>query len=225
MVCLQGIKGPWMEASEIEIKPLLISLVAIAFIEVVTRFIISRNYFNPMMTLGAARLLETGLIMQIVLVWGKGVSSIGLAPSTMVRGIKKGLIWSAGFGLATFFAFVALFLFDINPLALIHTHLPGKTNEIILFFFIGGMVAPLAEEVFFRGMLYGFFRRWGILVALILTTLIFVLVHPVFPGIPVTQIVGGIIFAVAYEVEGSLMVPITIHTLGNMTIFVLSLIF
>jgi membrane protease YdiL (CAAX protease family) len=214
-----------MEASEIKIKPLLISLGIIAFIEVVTRLVISRNYFNPMMTLGAARLLETGLIIQIVLVWGKGVSTIGLAPSTIVRGIKKGLIWSAGFGLVTFFASVALFLFDIDPLTLIHTRLPGKTNEIILFLFIGGIVAPLAEEVFFRGMLYGFFRRWGILVALILTTVLFVLAHPVFPGIPVTQIVGGIIFAVAYEVEGSLMVPITIHTLGNMTIFALSLIF
>jgi membrane protease YdiL (CAAX protease family) len=35
--------------------------------------------------------------------------------------------------------------------------------------------------------------------------------------------VGGIVFAVAYEVEGSLMVPITIHVLGNMAIFALSL--
>jgi hypothetical protein len=36
--------------------------------------------------------------------------------------------------------------------------------------------------------------------------------------------VGGIIFAVAYEMEASLMVPITIHILGNMAIFTLSLI-
>jgi len=40
----------------------------------------------------------------------------------------------------------------------------------------------------------------------------------------VTQMVGGILFTVAYEVEGSLMVPITIHILGNMDIFTLSLI-
>ena len=150
--------------------------------------------------------------------------SIGLAPSTIVSGIKKGLLWSAAFALVTFFVFFALFLFGINPLRLIHTHLPGKTSEIILFFLIGGIVGPIAEEVFFRGMLYGFFRRWGILVALILTTLIFVLAHPVLPGIPATQVVGGLIFAVAYEVEGSLMVPITIHILGNMAIFTLSLI-
>ena len=38
-------------------------------------------------------------------------------------------------------------------------------------------------------------------------------------GVQVTQLVGGILFAVAYEVEGSLMTPIVIHVLGNMGIF------
>jgi hypothetical protein len=38
-----------------------------------------------------------------------------------------------------------------------------------------------------------------------------------------TQAVGGILFAVAYEVERSLLVPITIHVLGNLAIFSLSL--
>jgi hypothetical protein len=36
--------------------------------------------------------------------------------------------------------------------------------------------------------------------------------------------VGGIVFAVAYELEGNLMVPITIHVLGNTAIFALSLV-
>jgi hypothetical protein len=42
------------------------------------------------------------------------------------------------------------------------------------------------------------------------------------PGPPVTQIVGGIVFAVAYHTGKSLMVPIVIHVLGNLAIFTLS---
>ncbi|MBW2341949.1 MAG: CPBP family intramembrane metalloprotease [Deltaproteobacteria bacterium] len=42
-------------------------------------------------------------------------------------------------------------------------------------------------------------------------------------GIPLPQVVGGIVFAVAYEIEGSLMVPITIHVLGNLAIFMRSM--
>jgi hypothetical protein len=40
---------------------------------------------------------------------------------------------------------------------------------------------------------------------------------------PFPQAVGGIVFAIAYKVEGNLMVPITIHVLSNTAIFALSL--
>ena len=60
--------------------------------------------------------------------------------------------------------------------------------------------------------------------ALTLSTLVFVLAHPVFPAIPITHVVGGIVFAMAYEIEGSLLAPLTIHVLGNTAIFTLSLI-
>jgi membrane protease YdiL (CAAX protease family) len=88
---------------------------------------------------------------------------------------------------------------------------------------VGGIVAPIAEEVFFRGILYGFFRRWGVVVALVFSTLLFVFPHLGTHGLPTTQIIGGILFALAYEVEDSLLAPITIHALGNMAIFTLSL--
>jgi len=213
-----------MEANKIEIKTLIISLATIISVEVATKAVIPHGLYRPMIILGVARLLEIILLILIVLIWGKGVSSIGLAPSKLFFGLKKGMIWSAGFGMVAFFGFVVLFAAGVNPLTLIQAHLPTKNSEIALFFFIGGMVAPIAEEVFFRGILYGFFRRWGVVVALVLSTLIFVLTHPISHGLPITQVVGGIVFAMAYEVEGSLITPITIHVLGNMTIFTLSLI-
>jgi membrane protease YdiL (CAAX protease family) len=37
--------------------------------------------------------------------------------------------------------------------------------------------------------------------------------------------VGGLVFAVAYEIEKSLLVPITIHVLGNFAIFSLPYFF
>jgi hypothetical protein len=62
-----------------------------------------------------------------------------------------------------------------------------------------------------------------VVVAVILSTLLFVLPHAIQQRSPITQVVGGIVFAVAYEVEDSLMVPIIIHVLGNMAIFLISL--
>jgi membrane protease YdiL (CAAX protease family) len=221
-----------MEASEIKTKILLLSLATVACIEV-GRVVMSNDRYDPMVALGASRLLETGVIILIVITLGKGISSIGLTPSTMLYGLKKGFMWSAGFALVTLIAYLVLSIFEINPVARIHTQMPKDIHKIVLYyFFVGGLIGPIAEEVIFRGILYGFFRRWGILVAVILTTLLFVLAHilpyvlahPVFPNIPITQVVGGVVFALAYEIEKNLMVPVTIHVLGNMAIFSLSLI-
>lgn len=213
-----------MEAKKVELKILIISLAAIISIELVMKAVIPKNQYLPIVILGAARLFETSLMIMIFFVWGKGMSSVGLAPSKMIHGLKKGLIWSACFGIITSLVFAVLYAVGQNPLTLIETRLPSNHSEIILFFLIGGFIAPITEEIFFRGILYGFFRRWGVLVALILSTLLFMLVHPIGSRIPLPQVVGGIVFAVSYEMTRSLLTPITIHILGNTAIFTLSML-
>ena len=222
MVCLQGIEVLRVEADKIKLRTLILSLVAILLIEAATRIVVLKGLCPPMVTLGVARLIEIILIVLIVICWGEGLSSIGLARPGYFQGLKKGLIWSAGFGLLTLLAFVVAHVAGIDALPLIQIRLPMKGVDVLTFFIVGGIVGPVAEEVFFRGMLYGFFRRWGVVLALLVSTLIFVLFHPINHGFPVPQVVGGIVFAVAYELEGSLMVPITIHVLGNLAIFSLS---
>jgi len=208
-----------MKADRIEIKTVLISVVVVAVIEAAVGIAASTGAYSSTPLLGAARLLEAVLIVLIVLNREKGLASIGFALSGMFSGLKRGLVWSAGFGIIVLLVSAALFAAGINPLTLIHTRLPAGRNEIILFFLIGGMISPVAEEIFFRGIIYRFFRRWGVFAAVAISTLAFVLAHPAGSGFPLPQITGGILFAMAYEKEGNLMVPITIHILGNMAIF------
>ncbi len=208
-----------MEAKQVKLETLLISLAAIAGTEGLGWFVISVLQWDSMIILGLTRLSEAALILLIVSILEKGLSSVGLASSQMLPGVKKGIIWSAGFGMIVFFAFLVLFLLGTDPLALIRTPLPLNQVDMILYFVVGVLVAPIAEEVFFRGILYGFFRKWGVFAALLLSTFLFVLPHP-----GITQMIGGTLFAVAYEMEGSLMVPILIHASGNMAIFSFSLL-
>ena len=91
-----------------------------------------------------------------------------------------------------FIGIVALFMVNVDPFELIKCDLPSDTFKLFLLFLVGGFIAPVAEEVFFRGIIYGFFRKWGVLTAVIGTTVIFALAHPVGTGIPVIQAVGGI---------------------------------
>ena len=212
-----------MEADRIEIKTVLISVAVVAVIESAVGIAASTGLYFSIFLLGAARLFEAVLIVLIVLNRERGLSSIGLATSGIFSGLKRGLVWSAGFGTIVLLVSAALFAAGINPLTLIHARFPAGQSEIILFFLIGGMISPVAEEIFFRGIIYRFFRRWGVFAAVALSTLAFVLAHPAGSGFPLPQVTGGILFAVAYEKEGNLTVPITIHILGNIAMFSLAL--
>jgi hypothetical protein len=147
-----------------------------------------------------------------------------LIPGKIFTGIKKGLIWSACFGIAAMVLIVLLYLAGIDALRMLYSPLPDTKALIFIYLLIGGVIGPLAEEIFFRGILYGYLRRWGVYTAVTVSTLLFVLPHLAGSNLPVTQLVGGIVFALAYEKEKNLMVPVTIHCLGNLAIFSIGLL-
>ena len=211
-----------MGTEKIEIRPFIICTATVVFTEVIAQGLIGKAHVDPLWALGAVRLFETMLLITILMVWGNGLASVGLARDQWKPGVKTGLIWSAGFGLLTLLGFALLFVLGINPLSLLKTPLPSNPSHLIPLFIVGGVVGPVTEEIFFRGIVYGFLRRWGMLTALIFSTLLFVLPHMAGNSMPLTQAVGGLLFALGYEFGHSLMVPISIHILGNLALFTLS---
>lgn len=185
---------------------------------------------EPLMLTGTARSLEILLILIFFRLSANGLEAIGLSSDQLIPGLKKGLIWSAGFGLMAAILGAILFFYGINPLKLLHVSLPDSKPDIFLFYIIGGFIAPVAEEVFFRGVIYGYVKallygklnRWAIPAALLFSTWLFVSAHLGTSGIPLPQLVGGIVFCVSYEIEKSLLTPIVIHSLGNLALFTIS---
>lgn len=81
-----------------------------------------------------------------------------------------------------------------------------------VFFVVGSLLGPVVEELFFRGLIYGYLRFWGAGWALLSSTASLVAAHS-FSEDPVTRIIEGLTFAVAYEIEKNLMAPIVVHVL------------
>lgn len=178
---------------------------------------------SPLFWLGGLRLIQIGALVWIVAKQEKGLAAIGWQLNGWLRGLWKGSIWSAGFGLVAGSAMLALYWTGRNPLAMVQSPLPAAKAELAAYMLVGGCIAPVAEELCFRGVLYTYLRRWGIVPALLGSTVLFVVLHST-RALPVTQIVGGVVFAIAYEFSRNLMVPMTIHALGNLAIFSLSLL-
>jgi membrane protease YdiL (CAAX protease family) len=178
-----------------------------------------------MLILSAARLLEIAILLALASAGtGRGLAPFGLLPAQWLAGLKKGVVWSLGFGLACAAVFAGFFLGGLNPLDFLRTETPSKPLEVLLFFTAGALISPIAEELFFRGLIYGLLRKWGVWTAVVVSTLLFVAAHASSNNLPVAQAVGGILFAVAYEKEKSLVVPITIHMAGNLALFSLAIL-
>jgi membrane protease YdiL (CAAX protease family) len=208
-----------MEARKITLKTVVISIAAVLMTEVLFRPAMAALFVSPLPVIGITRMAEIILLILIVVQFEKSTGAIGLIPGEMFSGFKKGLIWSACFGIAAIVLFVLLYLTGINALRMLYSPLPHPKLLVFLYLLVGGVIGPVAEEIFFRGILYGFFRQWGVYTAVALSTLLFVLPHLTGGNLPFTQIVGGVVFAIAYEREQSLLAPITIHCLGNLAIF------
>ncbi len=221
MVRLQGFEETGVETEKIGLKPFCISLGLLFLIETARAYLQSSGHPLSILSLGGIRVLELILLVATILIWGHGMGSIGLSKPQIRPGVIRGVIWSICFGGIVIIGFGVLYLLGINPIKLFQARLPETQGDLIIFFLVGGIIAPVAEEIFFRGILYGFFRQWGMITAIILSTLLFVLAHP---GASPVQIIGGIIFAISYEKEGKLMTPIIIHVLANNALFALALL-
>ncbi|MEW5803285.1 MAG: type II CAAX endopeptidase family protein [bacterium] len=169
------------------------------------------------------RLLDFGLILFLVYLSGSGMSAIGLESGEWKAGLFKGFLWSFGFGLFVFAIWGLFLLFGINLFQFLFSSPADHLGWIIL---IGGILAPIVEDSFFVGGLYNALRsRFSIPCSVLGISLFFALLHIriVLAGaIPMTQIIGGILFTLSFEYSGNLLTPITIHILANCTLFAIA---
>jgi membrane protease YdiL (CAAX protease family) len=212
-----------MASEPLKLTTVVSVLALVTATELVGWVAIRRLAGSPLCWLGALRTVQIASLVWIVAKQEKGLTVIGWQLSGWLRGLWKGAVWSAGFGLIAGCAMLVLYWTGRNPLAMVQSPLPAGKMELAAYLLVGGCIAPVAEELCFRGVLYTYLRRWGIVPALLGSTILFVALHST-RALPVTQIVGGIVFAISYEFSRNLMVPITIHALGNLTIFMLSML-
>jgi hypothetical protein len=216
-----------VEAKNIGLNILGVAVLAVLLIEWGARVVLPYIPAAPMMILGVARIFESTALMSIAALFAaNGTSAVGIIRGRLMQGVKRGCLWSLGFGMVVAIGYGIFFLFGINLHAFSKIAMPPVRHQAVLLFLVGALISPIAEELFFRGFIYGFFRRWGIIAALVTSTVLFVLAHTLSTGgIPLPQIVGGLLFGIAYEKEKNLLVPIVIHMSGNLALFSIALVF
>lgn len=109
-----------------------------------------------------------------------------------------------------------LSLFSVDTTDLEYWNVVYNNANILVYVIATVIVAPIFEELLFRGIIYGGVKyykgeRW----AFIISSLAFGVAH----GLGLYTVVGfvcGLILAYVYEGTGTLLIPIVMHTLVNM---------
>jgi hypothetical protein len=79
-----------------------------------------------------------------------------------------------------------------------------------------GLLAPVAEELYFRGLIYGWFRsRFSLWPAVIVSSAIFALGHIDSIGVVASSFILGLLLALIFERSRSLWLSILVHAANN----------
>jgi hypothetical protein len=128
---------------------------------------------------------------------------LGLGCGLMLLSLLFNLIYAA---------FLAMFELQIQPDI---TLMFNQTRYPLLMLLGGAIVAPVVEEIFFRGFIFaGLREKFGWKKAALASAGLFALAH-VLPTSILPILVLGLIFAFLYQISGSIWPAILMHMLTN----------
>lgn len=172
-------------------------------------------------------LLNVANIVSIILIvaavtgfYKEPPSSLGLTTKKVPRALLFGVV---GFVVAFIAAAVVGYpieqLFGVDPTQQALSQTATEPGLLPIVFLSGAIIAPIAEEIVFRGYMYKAFRdRFKPGYAILLSAALFSIIHLEWRA-ALSLFVIGIVLAYVYEKTGNLMAPITLHILNNSVAF------
>jgi len=159
-------------------------------------------------------------------------AAFGVSPRGVARSMKSGLLgylaifpWLCG--LLVLIMQVSRLLGLEPSVEPIHRLIfqERRLPVLVLTAVLACLIGPIAEEFFFRGVVYAALRqRSSRLIAMLVSAVLFSLIHTNVVGfVPILLL--GMLLAYLYERTGSLIAPMTVHILHNTLLLSLAMIF
>lgn len=170
--------------------------------------------------IGALAQGSTMILAVSLLVWLRGGNGreLGFNWETLVRNVLTGFAGGVLLGLIVWvLSVVMVFVFGPPPPQDIEQFLAGLVSgkDLLLPFIAVSVLAPLSEEIYFRGMVYPVVRRrFGPIVGMVLSGLFFGAMHlDLYRLVPIAAM--GFALAYFYERTGSIVTSIIAHSTWN----------
>jgi membrane protease YdiL (CAAX protease family) len=148
----------------------------------------------------------------------RGWAALGFVPTRFGAVALALLAWFAALPLIGFAEEAVSAWFDLgdrNPQFDSISELLGGPGALVVAILAIGVIVPIAEEAFFRGLLFGWLRgRLGLVAGVLLSSLLFSAVH-VFDVVLLPVFLLGVLFAAIYALSKSLWPAVIAHGTHN----------
>jgi membrane protease YdiL (CAAX protease family) len=186
--------------------------------------------FELLFTIGALASEFVGLLLA-VFVWGivlkrSSWTAFGMRPTRWVWLLVALVLWAASRPVIVLLTLPMMALLNVKENPQLAAIVPGGFTWVgfIGMTLLGGFAVPVAEELFFRGVLYRRLRQTrGVWFSIFASAVIFGAVHGELVVIP-GAIALGMILAWLYERSQSLWPGIAFHIVNNATAIILAYI-
>ncbi|MFC1667772.1 lysostaphin resistance A-like protein [Chlamydiota bacterium] len=175
-------------------------------------------------------LIFNNLLLYLVVLLGLYEIVLKKARKEKVFLLNRGILKNMYIGILSYFGFIPLLVFLTTLTQLIGYFFKIDFHEqailsllreesslgiMVLYAILIALVAPIVEELFFRGLVYPVFKKKiGILGAFICSSLFFSLLHwNIYVLLPIFGV--GMALAFVFEITGSLVASITFHIFFN----------
>ncbi len=205
-------------------------LVELAASPWVRRSVSSKDFLVILSGFGRDFIIALWVIHLVTSRFHEPLTSLGLTLKNLFKNIRVGLVAYLGilpllaFLLALTAVLAQVFSYDPPAQAVVEIYFKKSTEKFIIFLtFFVTVAGPVVEEIFFRGFAYGAARkRYGPVVAMLLTSFIFSVMHLSWLAfLPIFFL--GIFLAYLYEKTGSLVPSMSAHILHNVIMVCLTL--
>jgi membrane protease YdiL (CAAX protease family) len=165
-------------------------------------------------------LIGLGILVYLTKQLGGDLCDIGITTRDFWKNVGWGFLGYAGLlPIILLMAVVSSLVFGKSSSAehpIIPMLLSGGWLSKFAILVLASVLAPIFEEVFFRGVLYNALRaRLSIAIATLVSAFAFAIVHPQLPAgfLPIFGI--GVVFAILFETRRSLVPSMVAHSLNN----------
>ncbi|HQP32085.1 MAG TPA: CPBP family intramembrane metalloprotease [Deltaproteobacteria bacterium] len=186
-------------------RPIL-AIIAVCLVEALMRLA------YPCFTLDGLTYTLIARMIQLFIILGLCRGQCGIEAPAPGRELLIGLGIAAGFGACVLCVDVVARLFIPGGIIIPIIGRP-VVKDPLLYLLVGCIFAPLVEELFFRGIIYGWIRRrQSAPVAVLVSAVLFASMHGFLSPV---QLIGGVAFALIYEWRRSIWAAYVLHCLAN----------